>query len=307
MSRYALYRPLGWLLKGVAMLPFPVIYLLSDLLFVIVYYVARYRRRTVLDNITASFPDKTEKECRAVARRFYRHLVDLFFETVKLGHVSDDEMRRRMVYENAELVDRLFDQGRSMVCYFSHCINWEWAPAITLWTRHKPSDRIVFSQVYRPMVNKWFDAWFLHLRSRFGSVSYPKQTVLRDLLKQRRAGQLGICGFMSDQKPSHGDHGHIMSFLNHPTAMITGTETIARKLDMAVVYMDMHRDGRGHYRMVMRLISENPAAEPPMAITERYAAMLTATIERDPSIWLWSHKRWKIPVTLPNSTEYDND
>lgn len=298
-KRYRLYAPLGWLLDGLAFMPFRVLYVLSDLTFIIVYYVARYRRRVVLDNITASFPNMSERDCRRTARRFFRHLVDLFFETVKLRHITDEQMRRRMIFENIELVDRLFDNGQSIVCYFSHCMNWEWATSITLWTRHKPSDKIVFSQVYRPLVNGWFDNFFLNLRSRFHSVSYSKHTVLRDLVRQRRDGQTGICGFMSDQKPSHGDPGHLMLFLNHPTAMITGTELMARKLDQAVVYMDMYRLRRGHFKIVMRLVAEHPEEMPPMAITESYARMLESTIKRDPSNWLWSHKRWKIPVTLP--------
>lgn len=293
------YAPLGWLLHAIALLPFPVLYAISDLMYVVACFVVRYRRKVVLDNIAASFPDLSAGECKKIMREFYRNFCDMFLETMKLAHISDKQMRRRMVYENTALVDSLFDRGRSIVCYFSHCFNWEWAPAITLWTRHKPSSQIVFSQVYRPLVNHWFDAYFLKLRSRFGSVSYSKHTVLRDLVKQKRAGVLGICGFMSDQKPSHGDPAHVMRFLNHPTAMITGTETLARKLDMAVVYMDMHRVKRGHYKIVMRLITENPQDEPPMAITEKYAALLQQTIERNPSLWLWSHKRWKIPVTMP--------
>lgn len=302
-SRIWLYAPLGWLLHGLALLPFPVLYLLSEIIFFLLYYIVRYRRKVVIDNLVKSFPDRSLAECRKIERQFFRNFADYFFETIKLAHISNDEMRRRMVYENAQIVDTLFDRGRSMVCYFSHCFNWEWAPAITLWTRHKPSPDFIFSQVYRPLVNKWFDNFFLSLRSRFGSVSYPKRTVFRDLVKQQRSGALGICGFMSDQKPSHGDPTHIIRFLNHPTAMITGTEALARRLDMAVVYMDMHKISRGHYKMVMRLITDSPQSLPEMAITERYTQMLQQTIDRNPSLWLWSHKRWKIPVTLPSDEQ----
>lgn len=115
----------------------------------------------------------------------------------------------------------------------------------------------------------------------------------------------GICGFMSDQKPSHGDVAHVVNLLNHPTAMITGTEQVARKLDSAVMYMDMYKLRRGHYRIVMRLITETPSQLPEMAITERYASLLQQTIRRNPSIWLWSHKRWKIPVTFPDNESKD--
>lgn len=298
-----MFIPLGWLLHGLAFLPLGVLYVLSDLIFVIVFYVVRYRRKVVRDNVESSFPHFDESECKKIERQFYRNLCDYFFETIKLHHISDEEMRRRMIFEDVEMVDNLFDQGRSMVCYFSHCFNWEWAPSITLWSRHKPSVNYTFSQVYRPLRNKFFDKYFLDLRGRFGSVSYPKATVFRDLLKQKRAGVLDICGFMSDQKPSHGDPTHIMKFLNHPTAIITGTETLARRLDMAVVYFDIHKIRRGHYKIVMRHITSTPDCLPPMAITERYVALLQQTIQRNPSLWLWSHRRWKYPVTMPDDEQ----
>lgn len=295
------YKIFGWLLQALSHLPFRALYVLSDITFVVTYYIVRYRRKVVIDNITASFPDFSKKKCKKTAREFYRNLNDYFFETIKLHHISDDEMRRRMIYENVEIVDELFSQNRSIVCYFAHCFNWEWAPSITLWTKYKPSGKYMYSQVYRPLRNSWFDAFFLKLRSRFQTVCYPKLTVFRDLLKQKRAGILDMCGFMSDQKPSHGDPTHVMRFLNHPTAMITGTESLARRLDMAVVYMDIHKLSRGHYKIVMRHITSSPNELPPMAITERYAGLLQQTIRRNPALWLWSHKRWKNPVKLPEN------
>ena len=300
-----LYSLLGAMLGGMARLPFRALYALSDVIFFLLYYVVRYRRRVVLDNIVASFPDMSASECRATARQFYRNFADYCVETVKLAHISDEEMMRRMEFENVATVDRILSSGRSIVVYFAHCFNWEWAPSITLWSDLKPGRDAVFSQVYRPLVNKWFDSYFLKLRGRFHSESYPKRTVLRDLIKERRAGMPGICGFMSDQKPSHGDVAHVVNLLNHPTAMITGTEQVARKLDSAVMYMDMYKLRRGHYRIVMRLITETPSRLPEMAITERYASLLQQTIRRNPSIWLWSHKRWKIPVTFPDNESKD--
>lgn len=295
------YTPLGWLLHGMARLPFRALYAISDVLFVVVYHIARYRRDVVKDNIARSFPDKPQDEQKRIIRQFYRHFTDYFVETIKLAHVSDNEMRRRMKFVGTEMIDRYFDEGRSIAMYFSHCGNWEWAPSITLWTRHKPSEGTVFAQVYRPLTNPWFDAYFLKLRSRFGSISYDKRLVFRDLLRLRRDGKLSITGFMSDQKPSHNDTVHVLKFLNHPTAIITGTETIVRKLDLVAIYWDMEKLSRGHYRITARLITDNAASMPQFAITDAYTRMLEATILRQPSIWLWSHRRWK------NNVEYSDN
>lgn len=285
-------------LRALALLPLGALYVISDGVALLLRHVVRYRRKVVRKNLAESFPDKSAAELRDIERRFYRNFADYIFETVKLLHITNKEMSRRMVFENIELVDRLLDEGRSIAVYFSHCGNWEWAPSITLHTAFPPDSGAVYGQVYRPLRNRWFDTMMLRIRSRFGSHSYPKKTVLRDLIKEKRTGLPAMVGFMSDQKPSHGDTIHVVSFLNHPTAVITGTETLARRLDMAAIYWDMEKVSRGHYKITNRLISDRLADEPQYSITDRYAAMLEKTIMRDPAVWLWSHKRWKHKVTF---------
>lgn len=298
------YRLLFLLLDAVARLPFRALYLLSDLIYLITFHIVRYRRHVVVKNINDSFPEKTPAERATIVRGFYRHFADQIVETIKLAHVSDDEMKSRMQFEGIEIIDSLMASGRNITAYFSHCGNWEWAPSVTLWSSFKAGENAWFCQVYRPLRNKHFDKYFLRLRSRFNPLSFPKATVFRDLIRLRMTKLPSITGFMSDQKPSHGDTDHhIVMFLNHPTAVITGTETLSRRLDNAVVYWDMHRLSRGHYKIVVRLITDNISSLPPMAVTDKYINLLTRTIERDPSIWLWSHKRWKHPVTLPSANE----
>jgi len=290
------YRPLVMMMKAMARLPLGALYVLADFLAVVLHYVARYRLKVVRKNISESFPEKSEAELRQIVRDFYRNMADYVVETIKLFHISDEEMERRMTFENVELVDSLMSQGRSIVAYFSHCGNWEWVPSITRWSRLAGEANVAFCQVYRPLKNKVFDEMFLHLRSRFGSLSFQKSRTLRELITLRRDGVASITGFMSDQKPSHGDTVHVVKFLNHPTAVITGTEMLARKLDFAVVYFDMFKESRGHYKVKVRLITDDIKSMPDYSVTDRYVRLLEDTIRRRPAIWLWSHKRWKHPV-----------
>lgn len=302
--KYWQYKPLGWLFGGISRLPFGMLYVLSDILFVLLYHVVGYRRKVALKNIADSFPDKSPEEHQAICRQFFRNFADYFFETIKMNHITDDEMRRHTVIEGVEQIDRYVEQGRSVAVYFSHCGNWEWGTSITLWARNNPTNGVVYAQVYRPLTNKWFDAYFLKLRSRFGSVSFDKRMVFRDLLLLKRDGVLSVTGFMSDQKPSAGDVTHVVKFLNHPTAMITGTETIVRRLNLVAFYWDVEKPSRGHYKLTLRLITDNPDSMPQFAITDVYARLLQQTIERNPSIWLWTHKRWKYPVQYPSTDEH---
>lgn len=299
-------------LRLFARLPLRALYVVADVIFFILYHLARYRRRTVDDNLAKCFPGLSAAERTEIARRFYRNFADNAVETIKLLHISDEEMLSRMEFVGVDDIEALLRDGRSVIAYFSHCFNWEWAPSFTLrchpFRGHETAGgqesvpRVEFCQIYRPLRNRWFDRLMLEIRSRFRSVSIPKQTTLRALISYRNEGVLSVTGFMSDQKPSHGDPTYVTTFLNRPTAMITGTETLGRRLGMAAVYWDMEKPSRGHYRITVRLIAPDMKATAPMEVTEKYTRMLEATIRRDPSLWLWSHKRWKIPVTLPAKT-----
>lgn len=289
------------LLRGfftlLAFLPLRVLYVLADLVYFLLYRVVRYRRSVVADNLAACFPERSACERAEIERKFYRNMADCMVETIKLLHISDAEIKKRMVFENEELIDELTAAGKSIVVYFSHCGNWEWAPSVTFHTSH---EGVEYCQVYRPLVNKSFDRLMLKIRGRFGSLSFPKSTVLRDLMRLRRDGMLSVTGFMSDQKPSHGDPTVKTMFLNRPTAFISGTETLARRLGMACIYWDMEKLSRGYYRIVCRRMPDFTEESPFGQLTLEYARMLETTIRRNPSIWLWTHKRWKYPVTLDN-------
>lgn len=300
MSRLG-HSLLDILLHALALMPLWLLYRLSDIAGFLLYHLVRYRRRTVRRNLAESFPLKSTAELREIERQFYRNFTDYVVETIKLLHISDKTIRSRMQFEGAEIIDGHLRQGRSVACYFSHCGNWEWAPSVTLHSRYSHAPGVAFCQVYRPLKDKWFDALMLRLRSRFGSVSLPKKTTLRHLLKYRADHINTVTGFMSDQKPGSADTTHIVEFLNQPTAIISGTEILARRLDMAVVYWDMHKTGRGHYRITVRPLCDSAAATAPGELTARYACLLQQTIQRQPAIWLWSHKRWKNPVKLPDN------
>lgn len=288
---FAILRGLLYL---VALLPFWVLYGIADVIFVLVYYVVRYRRKMVRKNLALCFPEKTERERSRIERQFYRNFADYIIESIKLLHISDKAMQRRFAFENVDVVRRYLSEGKGIIAYFAHTFNWEWTPSITLSCKREiQENNAVFAQIYRPLRNADFDKLMLKLRSRFGSESISKHVALRTILGYKREGVPAIIGFMSDQKPSHGDELHILQFLGRRTAVITGTETLARRLGMAVVYFDIDKPRRGHYRLTVRDMSENASKTEPYELTHNYFDLLENTIRNNPAIWLWSHNRWK--------------
>lgn len=299
------YRCLYGILKAVARLPFGVLYALSDLMSAFIYNVVRYRRRMVTENLRSCFPEKSETEIRAIRRQFYRNFADYVVETIKLLHVSDAEIKKRFTWSGLENITDEMNAGRSVVAYFSHCGNWEWAPSITLHCPGQLDNGDLFCQIYRPLRDPVFNRLMLKVRSRFGSVSIPKASALRKFIEMRRQDIVSVTGFMSDQKPSHGDPVHIIPFLGRPTKVITGTETLARRLGMAVVYWDITKPARGHYHVNVVRLTENAADTQPFELTDKYFSLLEKNIRQNPSIWLWTHNRWKHRLTADEIAEYD--
>lgn len=289
LSFYLTYYPLYSWMYVHALLPLRALYILSDILYVLVYKVIRYRLRVVRKNLENSFPDKTEKERREIEVKFYHHFCDYIVETIKLFHISDEEASKRIVFKNTELLKDFMKDGSSSFLFLGHYGNWEWVPAIT---RHFPAS-IKLGQVYRPLRNKAVDAIFLKLRSRFGSFGIPKDRVLREIVERKQAKEQILIGFMADQTPTMVNTHYWTQFLNQETPVFTGVERIAKKMGYSVGYLDIQKVRRGYYECTVKLIADDSQAEENFSITEKYIREIEKTIMREPAYWLWTHKRWK--------------
>lgn len=272
-----------------AILPFRCLYILSDIFYLIVYHLVGYRLKVVRSNMKNAFPEKTSEELKKLEKDFYHHFCDYFVETLKLLHISDQEMQKRMVFKNVDVLNDVMKDGNSCILYLGHYCNWEWVPSLNLLF----PDKILLAQIYRPLKNVAFDNLFLKIRGRFGSLGIKKDDTFREIIRQRRAGQQMLLGFISDQSPSGRNIHYWTQFLNQDTAVFTGVERIAKQTGFAVAYLDMKKIKRGYYEAECRLITDNPKAEGEFAITEAYVQAMEKSIQYNPAYWLWSHKRWK--------------
>ncbi len=290
MNKILYYTLYFWMLAH-AVLPLRLLYVLSDILYLFVYKLVGYRLKVVRRNLKMSFPGKTEKERRGIEREFYHHFCDYFVETLKLLHISDKEMQRRMKFENMELVHEAMKNSNSALMYLGHYCNWEWVTSMNLNFREKGN--ITLGEIYKPLKNKAIDDIFLKIRSRFGPLAIPKSDTLRIIVKLRKEMKQVLIGFMADQTPSVRNIHYWSNFLNQESPVFTGVERIAKQTGYAVFYLDMEKVKRGYYRATVKLITDNPQAEPENHITETYIRLMEKTILRNPAYWLWTHKRWK--------------
>lgn len=272
-----------------SLLPLRVHYVLSDIIFWILYGLFGYRKRVVRENLRTSFPEKSETELRKIERGFYHFLCDYLVESIKLMTISRENLKRRMVFKGTELVAQCIDEGQSCAIYLGHYCNWEWVTSLPLWLTPK----VQCGQIYHPIENKAFDRLFLRLRQRLDALCIPMQDTLRKVLEFRKAGQPIVIGYISDQKPHWVNIHHWVDFLHHDTPVLTGTERIVRKMNHAVFYLDMRRVRRGYYEAEIKLITRNPQEmEDEYGLTDIYYQLLEQSIRQAPEFWLWSHKRW---------------
>lgn len=272
-----------------ALLPMRVLYVLSDILYIIIYKIAKYRLRVVRRNMKASFPDKSEVELHHLEREFYHHFSDYIVETIKLAHISLKELQQRALLKNPQMVDELMREGHTcFILLMGHYGNWEWFSG----SSSRFEDSRIY-QIYRPLRNKAFDRLFIDLRTHFGSFGIKKNDTIRDIMQLKKDNTRSVVIFLADQTPSEANLHYWTNFLNQETSILTGPERIARKLNLPVIFLDTKKLRRGYYTVDMKLITATPKATPENWITEQYARQMEKCILRNPAYWLWTHKRWK--------------
>ncbi|MCE1199037.1 MAG: lipid A biosynthesis acyltransferase, partial [Marinilabiliales bacterium] len=109
---YYLLRGLTWIVQ---LFPLRFHYMVSDFFYLLVYHVIRYRRTVVYTNLRNSFPEKSPEEISAIARKFYHHFCDNFFETLYMDRISPKEVRKRLTVMNEELLEKYLDDGRIVI------------------------------------------------------------------------------------------------------------------------------------------------------------------------------------------------
>lgn len=287
-----------WVIYGtwyaLSLLPLWLHYLFSDILYLVLAYVLRYRHRVVWKNLKDAYPDKSEKELKTLQHNFYRHFCDILVETVKYTSISDRNIMRRMTFTGADKVAEILNSGQSVALLLGHYGNWEWVSSLVLWVRPLITNNSVMGQIYHPLENEVINRVVLKTRDRMGSDSVPMKETLRWIIGNKRDGRPTILGYINDQVPLWENIHHWLTFLNHPdTPVFTGIERITRQQEQAVVYLDVKCPRRGHYECEFQVITRDPKSMGEFELTDIYFQRMEQTINRAPQYWLWSHNRWK--------------
>lgn len=270
-----------------ALLPFPILYFLSTLLYYPLYYLIGYRKEVVRENLKKSFPKKDIKAIIAIEKQYFRYLADLIFEILKLTTISKKNLQKRLIFNGLDQLEHYYKKNESVLLCTGHYGNWETcALALSINVSAKPYI------IYKPLSSNTFDKWFQTLRTRFGNAFVPMRQTMRKVIATKDENTI-FC-FASDQTPVSAEVQYTLQFLNQPTAVFLGLEKIAILTNRPVFYLDVKRVKRGFYEVDVLPLCLNPKETKGHEITDLFFDFLNNTIQREPAFWLWSHRRWKL-------------
>ena len=262
-----------------------VLYLFSDFIYAVVYYVLGYRKEVVMQNLEIAFPNKSIEERRRVSKAFYRNLIDSFIETIKSVSASRAFLEKR-VTANWEVLQPLFNSGKSCQLHLGHTFNWEWG--------HHALNRFTNYQVvvvYMPLSNKVLERLMRHLRTRYGNtfIAAGKMSSGMDEVKKTQY----LLGLVADQSPGNLKNAYWLNFFGRPTAFVSGPEKGARSANLPVVFAHILKPRRGYYQACLEIACLNPLELKEGELTLLYGKYMEKIIQANPEMWLWSHRRWK--------------
>ena len=288
---FILIYPFLWF---VSVLPFPILYKLSDLVYFLVYYIIKYRKKSVRSQLKSTLPNYSKEELLQIEKKFYAHLCDLFLEMIKTMSISEKEIAKRFRFTNLEIIKDLELQKKSIALMCSHYASYEWIISLNNFIDFKGY------AIYKKINNTYFDNLVRKIRLRFKANLVTTKESIPLIEENYRKNILGIYGFASDQSPQLHAARHWKDFLGINVPVYTGAEMLAKRFDMNVVFLKTKKIKRGHYEATFEILAQNVKEIPDYQITDKFLNLVEKQILEAPEFYFWTHKRWKHAGKNPN-------
>lgn len=285
--RFILYLIIYPFLWCISVLPFPLLYLFSDFVYLIVYYLIGYRKKTVRENLVLAFPNLSVEERLIIEKKSFHHLCDMFLEMAKTMTISNKEINKRFVFTNLEVYENLEENEKSIAIMMAHYASYEWAVSLNLKARTEGY------AIYKKLSNPYFDKLVRDIRSRFKANLITNRETIPIIIENNKNKKIGAYGFASDQSPRINSVFHWQNFMGTEVPVHTGAEMLAKKYNMNVVFLKVKKVKRGYYEASIEVLSENASIIPNYEITDQFLKLVEKQIYEAPEYYLWTHKRWK--------------
>ncbi len=281
---FILVYPIVWL---ISLLPMRLLYLFSDFIYLLVYYIFGYRKKVVTSNLHLAFPEKSDKEIIKIQKKFYSHFIDIFIEMIKSFSISEKELQKRYQFSNIELLQEQEKKGKSIVLMGSHYANWEWIIVLNKYISFKTY------AAYTRIQNKYFEKKILASRERLGANFKKTNEFIPFIESNKKNNVLALYGLLSDQSPQLDRSKYFSEFMGVKVPVHTGAEFLAKKFDHSVILLKTKKIKRGYYITEFKILAKNPNDYNNYEITDLFLREVESQIKEKPEHYFWSHKRWK--------------
>lgn len=278
----------------VSKLPLRILYVFSDVIFFLNYYLVGYRKKVITQNLKNSFPDKSEDEIRKIRKKFYRNFSDYLVETIKSFSISETEARVRMQHINQDLFHEVKAEGKNIILLAGHVFNWEWINALAKIVPQKHCH-----PVYRKVNSNFWENQMKKVRNKFGNEALEANEVIRNIFKSPNNGD-SIYMFVADQTPHFSHVSYGLEFLNQRTPAFIGYDKLATRMDLAFIYCEMKKVKRGYYQVNYYRIYPDQEKFTENEVVKKFHKLLENTLHKHPDNYLWSHRKWKYQDSIKN-------
>lgn len=281
---YILLYPILWC---ISILPFRLLYVVSDGFYFLTYYIIGYRKKIVRENLALTLPYLSDKERLIIEKKTYQNMCDVFLEMIKTLTISKSEMERRFKFKNIEVYLDLEKKGKSIALLCAHYASYEWVISI--------NSKISFEgyAVYKRINNRYFDKLVRDIRSKFKATLITTKETIPTMENNFKNNKPSLYGLVSDQSPRLDSVYHWNKFMGIEVPIHTGGEMLAKKYDMNILFLRTKKLRRGFYEAELEILSENAKEVPDYEITDRFLKLVEQQIYEQPEYYLWTHKRWK--------------
>lgn len=281
---FILVYPIIWLLS---ILPMRVLHVLSDLIYILIYYIIGYRKKVVRNNLKLAFPEKSKQALLKIEKKSFHHFTDTFMEMIKSFTISEKEISKRFVYKNTHILEDLYKQNKSLIIMAGHYANWEWVVNVSNIVPYKGY------AAYKKVKNKYFENKVKTSRTRFGAEFIPTSEFMNLIKFHHKEHIIALYGLLSDQSPKLSKTHYWSNFMGVNVPVHTGAEMLAKKYNYPVIYFKTERVKRGYYESTIEVLAENPLDFKDYEITDVFLQKLEKQIRNKPEYYFWTHKRFK--------------
>jgi KDO2-lipid IV(A) lauroyltransferase len=275
------------ILYFISKLPLKVLYIFSDVIFFLNYYLVGYRKKVITQNLKNSFPEKSDEEIRIIRKKFYLNFSDYLVETIKSFSISETEARVRMQHINQEVFHEAKAEGKNIIMLAGHVFNWEWMNAFAKIIPQKHCH-----PVYRKVNNDFWENQMKIVRNKFGNEALEANEVIKNIFRSKNDGESAYM-FVADQTPHVAHVNYGLEFLNQKTPAFIGYDKLATRMDLAFIYCEMKKVKRGYYQVNYHRIYPDGEKFTEHEVVRKFHKLLENTLHKHPDNYLWSHRKWK--------------